>query len=508
MLALRFTFSVTLEEDMEEIGALKAIGVNYKNIKRIYLVKYMIITLIGSVVGYLFSIGTSDLFVGNMSLYFGKPQKTIMSYAIPLLSILFVLFVIYLFCQSILKKIKKISAVDALKQNTTKKRKRLLFRLSNHRKLNVHVFLGLKDIFENFSSYLFLITLFVIGTFIITIPLNIYNTMNSSSFISYMGVGKSDIRIDLQTVNQMDKVYTEINNYLHEDQDIDIYEGYPTYRLKIQNDEKNWETINVESFSSQKFPLTYLEGTFPVKENEIALSYLNSQEYDAKVGDTIHLKSEAGDIKCKVTGIYQDITNGGRSAKGNIKGSNSELMWYMFNINLNQGVDKEQKINELAKEFNSAKITDMDDYMFQTLGDTVKQIHLMTILATVIAALLTILLSALFVRLLLVRNEKENGIKLGLGITTKELTLQFLSGILCASILGIFLGVMLSNTLGAPLVSVLSSSFGMPKFIFTISPLQIYVLIPIFLIVIAILATKACLHFSFKEKQVVDRIKN
>lgn len=508
MLALRFTFSITLEEDMEEIGALKAIGVNHKNIKQIYLVKYMIITLIGSLLGYLLSIGTSDYFIGNMTLYLGKPQSTMLSYLIPFSSILFVLLIIYLFCQSMLKRIKKISAVDALKQLSTKKKKRFLLRLSNHRIFNLHVFLGLKDVFETFSSYLFLITLFIIGTFIITIPLNIYNTMNSSSFISYMGVGKSDIRIDLQTVNQMSETYTQISDTLRKDREIETYEGYPTYRLKIQNDEKNWETINVEGISSQKFPLTYLEGKSPVNDNEIALSYLNSQEYDVKVGDTLHLKSDAGDITCKVTGIYQDITNGGKSAKGNIDGSSKELMWYMINIKLRSGADKEQKINELAREFNNAKITDMDEYMHQTLGDTVKQIRLMTILATIISALLTVLLSMLFMRLLLVRNERENGIKLALGTTTKELTIQFLSGILCASLIGIILGVILSNTIGASLVSLLSSSFGMPSINFTILPLQIYVLIPIFLVFIAVSATKICLYFSFKEKQIVDRIKN
>lgn len=508
MLALRFTFSITLEEDMAEIGALKAIGVRPKQIKRIYLLKYMTITLLGSFIGYVCSIFTSDLFVGNMTLYLGEMQKTMFSYLIPLLSILFVSLVIYLFCQNILKRINKISAVDALKQNNTKKKKRFLLRLSKNSIVNTHIFLGLKDVIEKFSSYLFLIILFIIGTFIITIPLNMYNTMNSSSFISYMGVGQSDIRIDLQTVNQMDETYNQIVKKLESDNEISQFTRYTTYRLKIQNDENIWETINVEFGDYQTFPLTYLKGKAPSDENEIALSYLNSQEYKANVGDTVQLRSETGDINCKVTGIYQDITNGGKSAKGNVKGSSEELMWYMLNIKLTNDVVKEKKIKDLSKIFNNVKITDMDDYMHQTLGNTIKQIHMMTILATVIATILIVLLSMLFLQLLLVRNQKENGIKLGIGTTVKELTLQFMSGVMFASVVGVIIGTVLSNTLGATLVSLLSSSFGMPKIAFTILPVQVYLLVPIFLLAIVMFSTTICFHFTFKNKNIIERIKN
>ncbi|CAM5707299.1 Peptide ABC transporter permease OS=Lysinibacillus sphaericus OX=1421 GN=LS41612_16905 PE=4 SV=1 [Lysinibacillus sphaericus] len=61
-----------------------------------------------------------------------------------------------------------------------------------------------------------------------------------------------------------------------------------------------------------------MEGNAPKEDGEIALSYANASKdgLDKKVGDTVIVKV-AGALKriLTVSGIYQDITNGGKTAK-------------------------------------------------------------------------------------------------------------------------------------------------------------------------------------------------
>ena len=65
---------------------------------------------------------------------------------------------------------------------------------------------------SNYSSYHFLV--FFVCTFIVTVPINFYNTVKSPSFINYMGVGRSDIRIDLQYADNIDTRFNSVISYI------------------------------------------------------------------------------------------------------------------------------------------------------------------------------------------------------------------------------------------------------------------------------------------------------
>jgi len=66
-LILRFTIVFTFEEDFKEIGIMKAIGIKNKGIKKIYMVKYLSIALIGGSIGFLISIPFASYLLRSIS---------------------------------------------------------------------------------------------------------------------------------------------------------------------------------------------------------------------------------------------------------------------------------------------------------------------------------------------------------------------------------------------------------------------------------------------------------
>ena len=68
-LCIRLTFLATMDEDMREIGVMKAIGISKKDIKKVYLNKYRVMSVVAGIIGYLLSFAVVNLFNGNMRLY-------------------------------------------------------------------------------------------------------------------------------------------------------------------------------------------------------------------------------------------------------------------------------------------------------------------------------------------------------------------------------------------------------------------------------------------------------
>ncbi len=94
------------------------------------------------------------------------------------------------------------------------------FRLSANRLLNTNVFLGIGDVLARKKIYATMLAVLVIAAFIIIVPQNLHNTISSNGFITYMGVGNSDLRLDIQQTDQIAEKAAEIALALENDGDI------------------------------------------------------------------------------------------------------------------------------------------------------------------------------------------------------------------------------------------------------------------------------------------------
>lgn len=283
ILCLRYTLINTIEEDRKEIGVMKAIGLSMRKIKSLYLAKYLILTSAAVISGYFLSKLVNSLLVKNIEEYLGSTKETIVTILMPLLGAIIIFIIVIVSVWIILRRCHKISAVQALtNQEIAKPKININYKLSKS-KLNTNYFIGINDILKNIANYLLIIFIFTITVLIMIIPANLFQTVSSEQFSSYMGISKSDLRIDLRIDNDYDF------STLESDKDIEKYAQFSTYRIGIKNLDDEIESMQVEVGDFNSFPLEYIEGGAPQTKNEIALSLLASNNLSKEVGEEVEV---------------------------------------------------------------------------------------------------------------------------------------------------------------------------------------------------------------------------
>lgn len=498
VLCFRFTILTTLQEDYKEIGVMKAIGILQQDIQRIYLAKYILIAAIGTVLGYLASLFFNQLFMENIIIYLGIAPKTILNHVSPLIAVIIIFLIIISSCGVVLRKINKISPIEALRGGIIGEAQKLKSNMSlyKNRLLPVDIFLGAQDVYQRLRSYMVLLLIFFFCSFMIIVPINFLNTIKSPNFITYMGIGRCDIRIDLQRTDNIPERFNNLITYLKNDPDVAQFSPLVTSRIKTINDGVQ-QNINVETGNFSGFPLEYLAGSAPKHINEIALSVLNSKEFRKHVGDSLRLIIDKQEKNMKITGIYQDITNGGLTAKAVLPFNHETALWYIINVNVKQGVNVQKKIDEYAKIANPARISDLAKYLSQTLGNTINQLTLFTISAILIALFISLLITYLFLKLILANESSQIAIMRAIGFTLNDIRLQYVTRVLLVLVLGIIFGTIIANTVGQSIINLLWSFLGASKVKFVVFPIQTYVIIPLvvmFVVAITALMSMLSIH--------------
>ena len=123
LLCIRLTFLATMDEDLRGIGVMKAIGISKKDIKRVYLIKYRVMSIAAGITGYLLSFVVINLFNGHMRLYLSSDITGTLKYGLSLIAPIFVYVMIVMYCKKVLKRMDKISAVEALRKDLMEREK-------------------------------------------------------------------------------------------------------------------------------------------------------------------------------------------------------------------------------------------------------------------------------------------------------------------------------------------------------------------------------------------------
>jgi putative ABC transport system permease protein len=491
LLCLRFTILAGIEEDYREIGVMKAIGMKRKQVKGIYLSKYLLIAAAATLLGYLASHFFSRYFTGDMRLYMGIGPKSIASALLPAAAAAAVFCIVSLSCILILRRVNRISAVEALRMGSggPDGRGARLLPLKMSGPLNVNIFLGFRDSLQRFRLFGLLCFIFFFSTCIIILPLHLLGTITSPRFISYMGIGRSDIRIDLRQSDSVEKRYESLLEHVAEDEEISRYSPLVSSQFTYLTENGEEESIALESGDFSLFPLDYVEGEVPVQENEIALSYLSAQDMHKEVGDSLILLVKGEEQRMRVSGIYQDVTNGGRTAKAPLPYDPSSVLWYTLCMDVAPQADTAEKRQEYARLFHPARVTDMESYISQTFGNTVKQLKKVTALAGAAGLAVAVLISSLFLTMLIAKDAVRISIMKSIGFSLGQLRMQYLStmGVLLA--IGVLFGTLFSNTIGSRLMGLIWGQMGAPQIRFVIDPLSSYLLLPLLLFAAVALAT-------------------
>jgi putative ABC transport system permease protein len=491
-LCIRFTLIAKIEEDYREIGVLKAIGLQVGSIKKLYLAKYGALAGIACIAGFISSLFAKEPLMENIRLYMGESSSSGLGTAFGMVGAGVIFFVVVLYVNGVLGRFKKVSVAEAIRfgapQSGAKTAKS--FRLSGSRGLPPNIFLGIKDVLSRKKLYSTMLLVLVISSFLMIVPQNIYNTISQRNFMTYMGIGECDMRIDIQQTNDIAGKTAEIAAVMARDTDIKKYTVLTSYMFDMQMEDSTTEKLKVELGDQSVFPIEYSAGRAPQSESEIAISSLVAGDLEKGLNDIVMLIIDGQEKRLTISGIYSDITNGGKTAKAVFKTSQDSILWSIIPVKLQADAATDEKITRYKEQFSYAKVSDIDEYIGQTFGGIADAVKKASYAAIAAAAILTVLVILLFMKMLVTKDRYSIAILKSLGFKKADICRQYMVRPAVVLAAGVLIGTVLANTLGELVGIGLISTFGASTFRFDINPLFAYLFSPALMTVCVYLATR------------------
>ncbi len=475
LICIRYIVLTGMEKDKKEAGMLKALGLRSKDIRRIFISKYVILSAAGGIIGALAALIISKPLGIQMRELYGASSDSAGTFAASLTGILITELIILLSINKSLKKNDSLSAVEVISDRS-------------------------KNRVKKKNSLIWISAVTAASVFLILVPVNFSTTISSEKFVSYMGVGQSQIRMDVRQCEDIEGISDMLTGEIKKDPSVDKFSLMQTksYRATL----KSGENVNLitEIGDHEVFPLNYIEGACPKKAGEIALSKLNAGELGCTVGDTIILHRSGTDEFHTICGIYSDITNGGKTAKiyGNPELLKEEkdipVMWSIIYVSLNEE-DTESFIKAYqayCDEYgNSVKITDIAGYMEGTYGQTIKRIGNAAVLSFAVSGMIIFIVIVLFVRLMIWQEKSDISLMKALGVSVSYIRNGYIKRTFIYIASGVVIGIILGIFLGQEIAGMMLASLGAAGFKFLIDPAMVFILVPLGAFAVAILGVRA-----------------
>lgn len=488
LMCIKYTVMAALEEEINEIGTMKAIGIAFKDIRDLYLEKYKMIVTAGIGIGYLLALILSKVFTEHVSSTFGKQPMSTLTIGLPAVACMLVYFITIHYCKKLLKKLKKVTVVDAMVTGKGfGKKEHVKDGLYKSRTISVNLLISAREILHNMSGFLIIFVVMLIISGIMIVPMNLLKTMKSKEFISYMGSSMDDLLIEIESGADFENRYKNMKKLLKEDSDTEEYQELRRVRVETISSEEEWMNLHIDCGNDAGRELKYLEGKAPLLEDEIALSKLNAEAIGKKTGDKIRLRFNNEQKNFIVSGIYQDVTSGGYTAKAFYSFAGVKSEKYQFAINLTEGVDAKEKASQWSGKIGVGyDIEPMEEFINQTLGGVARQVELATTAVMLIGILLAALIVVLFMKLRLAKDIAQITAMKAIGFTNFDIRKQYLYKIGMSSIAGIIAGTLIANILGESIVSMTFGMMGLgiSKITFIINPWIVFILLPLVLLAV------------------------
>lgn len=468
IICIRFIVLTGIEKDQREIGMQKAIGISRKQIRYLYMFKYIVLSLSGTVVGMLFAKAILPNLMQQIKNLYGVSSSSLKLFLYSVCGVTIIQGLIILSIHFSLKKIEKLTVVEALNGTASKQSKN--------------------------SDIVWIGVIVAICVFLMFIPSAISKTISSPSFVTYMGIGDADLRVDIRQIENVKNISAQLQKSFDENERIKDYAFYNTSLYPVILSDGQKINFLIETGEHDIFPISYSKGCCPKEEDEIAISYLNAQELGVDIGDTIKIVCGNATQNLKITGIYSDITNGGKTAKWYRKSEEVFVedvpsMWSVAYIKCaTEVVGDKEKIVEAYSKITGVEVVDISDYLYATYGPTISALERAKVLTYFVGAGVIFIVVILFSRLQIAKSRMDISLKKALGYSTRYVRRAYLRRTyvfcICSSIIGIIAGILA----GPKLVGIFLSSLGATEFRFIIDSPMMPILLGVYALGIAMLA--------------------
>lgn len=492
LLILKFTITFTINEEYREIGVMKAIGINNKSIRSLYIIKYLSLSIIGAIVGFLASIPFGEMLIKSATdnMVLGNSTGSMLN----IIGAIFVVITTVLFAYVYTRKIKKASPVDAIRNGQTGERykAKTIYKLKNsHVRLNMY--LAINDILSAPRRFItIIVTFFVCLIFLLGLVITA-DTMKSKNLITVFCT-ESDVyfmpndavdmynyksleELDEKMIKKYEKLFDE--NGMPCKICVDLHYNYKT--------SFNGTTYNIrcqQGFHINSEAYTYTSGIAPKNENEVAITDKVSEKIGAKIGDKLKIDLGDGEKELIITAYFSTLNNIGEVIRfsenvptkyDRLGGSQYFQVDFTDNPSTEEINNRIQKMRELLGTEAVYEPAEFCRILMTGVADTMEAVQYFLLAITIIIVILVILL----MELSFITNEKSQiALLKAIGFTDKQIIkwhiYRFALIAVVSALLAALLAIPITNLWCSPIFAMM----GAKHINYSINPIKIFIIYP------------------------------
>lgn len=498
---LRFSIGFTIAEEYREIGVMKAIGIKNHKIRGLYIVKYLMMSVIGGIIGFFASIPFGNMLI--MSVSENMVLGNDVGFLINIISAVGTVIIILLFAYGCTSKVKKLTPIDAIRSGQTGERfgKKSFLRIGKT-SLKPSVYMALNDVLSAPKRFMTIIISFFLCTLFVLMLVNMVATMKSPNLITTFGTESNlyinDVDGVMKFMNTGDK--ESLSDGLNNLSDKISDDGMPCnvsvdiqYKYKVIAMGNEYAVSCAQSLNIPVGEYDYLEGSAPQNRNEIAVTPKISEMLGAEIGDTVTIDFGTEKIDCIVTAYFQTMNNLGELIRLHDGAPTdmscvSSIRQYQVDFTDNPSESEIESRKEKIKE-----LLDVEDVMNATeycidCVSVVPTMEAVQVLLLAITIVVVILVTVLVERSFISDEKSQTALLKAIGFQYGTIiswnTLRFGIVALAAAILAAAASIPMTELCITPIYGMM----GATKIKFNIDPLQIFLIYPTIIFTVTIIS--------------------
>ena len=296
--------------------------------------------------------------------------------------------------------------------------------------------------------------------------------------------------MDLFQTEKIEEKTKQVVKELSQNHEIESFNTQIVYNIPYKDKKGQIRELRVSVGNHSSFPVKYSQGRFPKNDQEIALSKLQANDLNLNLGDSLEMLVNGKKKKMKLVGIYSDLTYGGKTAKATFQVKDQVALNSLVTIQLKESIQKKKILQKLQNNYPDYKITDVDDFFYQTFGDTLARIKEIQLGVFWLGNILVFILTCLFIYMIYIKDRKDLALYRLLGFSKHALISYYLLAFSLVIMVSFLLALILLLSLGQAFCNLLLNNFGISQLHLILDFQQSFLFIPLSILVSGLCATR------------------
>lgn len=451
---IRRKISNDIEDQMEKIGVLEALGYSSEDISMTYIMEYTFLAGIGAVLGMIAAMLMNIPMDTIIRQVIGREVHADSGLIRAAIVALLVVLIILAFALGKARMVKKYPPVVAFRKGIKTHHFKSNIMPLQKTKMSINHRIAIRDCIKNVRGNIGIMVCIIVASIgFLFAGLNFYFFKDGSdSIMKLMGMEAPDESV---LINEGVDPQQMADEFLAMPEVDEVLLTYNWGRVKVDGSSNDGTAMVYEDYSQTR-NIFVSSGRTPEYANEVAISLARAKQEDISIGDSIVVQSFEYQESYIVTGIIGAMSNGQMNIYMTIDGYmriNGGKGPDVLNVYLKDGEDSsvyEKKISDIyGDDGRIVRVTALMD-LAKVQVDPISSIsRLFCFVASIFIAAIVAVILSIIAASNVKRKRRDLGVMKSLGYSSKDLMTQIAWSIIPVSIIaviiGTFLGIYVNN---------------------------------------------------------------